>query len=108
MNSILENNKLAIIQLCKQHYIKRLYAFGSVVQNTFTNASDIDLLYEVDIENFKDWATGKYDYTDNLLSFEKALYDLLGRKIDLIPNVIINNKYLKQTIENTKQEIYAA
>jgi predicted nucleotidyltransferase len=108
MNKIIEDNKTAIIELCKQHFIKSLYAFGSVVQNTFTNRSDIDFLYEVDIENFKGWATGKYDYTDNLLSFEKALHHLLERKIDLVPNISIRNKYLKQSIENTKYKIYAA
>lgn len=68
----------------------------------------IDFLYSIDINNFEGWMDEKYDYIDNILDFEKLLTVLLKRKIDLIPDSIILNKYLKKSIEQSKQLIYAA
>ena len=85
-----------------------LYVFGSVVTSNFSENSDIDFLYKIDIDNFPGWDTGEYDYTDNLLSFEKELSNLLGRKIDLVPDIHIPNKYFRMSIDKSKQMIYAA
>jgi uncharacterized protein len=109
MNSIIEQNKEQIIELCKKHHVKELSVFGSVVTDKFNEDSDVDFLYSIDLDGFKDWATGKYDYTDNLLSLESALLQLLKRPVDLIPmEVQMQNKYMKRSIERTKQIVYAA
>jgi predicted nucleotidyltransferase len=78
------------------------------VGNDFNNDSDIDFLYTIDIENFPGWDKGQYDYTDNILSFENGLKKLLKRKIDLIPDLPIQNKYFKASVDATKKLIYAA
>jgi predicted nucleotidyltransferase len=108
MHPLLEKNKQAIYDICQKHFIKCLYVFGSITGERFSNDSDVDFLYRVDIDRFKDWATGSYDYTDNLLSFETALKNLLEREVDLVPDISIQNRFLKQAIEESKQLIYAA
>ena len=52
MNKILKENIEAVKELCENHHIKHLYAFGSVTDQSFSNESDIDLLYEFDYGNF--------------------------------------------------------
>jgi predicted nucleotidyltransferase len=109
MQTLIEKNKDKIIDLCKKHYVKELFVFGSVVTEKFNNESDVDFLYLIDTEKFKDWATGNYDYTDNLLSLENQLRLLLQRNVDLVPkDILMHNKYMKKSIEQTKSLIYAA
>ena len=108
MQPIIQNNKEKIIELCKKHYVKTLYVFGSAATGNFSENSDIDFLYKIDIDNFPGWDNGTYDYTDNLLSLEKELTHLFNRKIDLVPDIIIPNKYFRMSIDKSKQMIYAA
>ena len=108
MQPIIQNNKEKIALLCQKHHVKILYVFGSVVTSNFSENSDIDFLYKIDIDNFPGWDSGDYDYTDNLLSLEKELTNLLGRKIDLVPDIHIPNKYFRMSIDKSKQMIYAA
>ncbi len=107
MHVLIEANKDKIIRLCRTHRIKNLYAFGSAVRGDFNGQSDVDFLYEVDLANFPGWADGAYDYTDNLSSFERGLENVLQRKIDLIPHLFIGNKYMRASIEKSKELIYA-
>ena len=107
MHPVIENNKEKIITLCKNHFVKSLYVFGRVTGNNFNRNSDLDFLYEIDIESFIGWDTGKFDYADNLISLEEGVQTLFQRKIDLVPDTIITNQYLKKSIEKSKQLVYA-
>ncbi len=106
--SLVLNHLKEIKSICSGHHIKTLYVFGSILNENFNLNSDIDFLYEIDIDNFDQWDTGKYDYIDNLLSFEQELKTLLKRDVDLVPDIVIQNKYLKQEIDKSKIQIYAA
>lgn len=109
MIDIVKNNLQRIQEVCKKHHVQSLYLFGSAVNATlYKPTSDIDFLYKIDIENFNGWIDGEYDYTDNLMSLEKALTNLLNSKIDLVPDITIQNKYFKKSVETTKQVIYEA
>lgn len=88
-----------IIALCKKHKVKRMFAFGSVLTNRFTDKSDIDLL--VDFEGVK-----LEDYADNYFDLKYALESLLGRDVDLLENKTIRNPYLKESIDTTKVQLY--
>ena len=44
--TILEQHTAAIKQLCEQHKVRKLYAFGSVLTDKFNSNSDIDLLVD--------------------------------------------------------------
>ena len=106
MLEIIQNKKKQLDEICKNHHVKSLYLFGSALTDKFSQKSDIDFLYEIDIQNFEGWADGKFDYLDNLSSLEQNLELELKKKIDLIPNTLIQNKYLRNKINSTKQLLY--
>ena len=79
--------------------VKRLFAFGSVLTNRFTDKSDIDLVVDFDKEKVD-------DYFSNFFDLKYALENLLGREVDLLEEQAIRNPYLKKDIDMTKQLIY--
>lgn len=89
----------SITALCKKYKVKRLFAFGSVLTNRFTNKSDIDLVVDFDKEEVD-------DYFSNFFDLKYALENLLGREVDLFEEQAIRNPYLKKDIDMTKQLIY--
>ena len=87
------------IALCKQHQVKELYAFGSVLTDRFTEKSDIDLLVEIDEpEPIK---RGKL-----FLSLYNKIGLLFNKKIDLLTKNSIINSFLEEFIDTTKTLIY--
>ena len=85
--------------LCASHKVNKLFAFGSVLLETFNNESDIDLLV-----NFEPIDIAKY--ADNYYDFKFSLQNLLKRKIDLIEEQAIHNPYFLKAINNKKELIY--
>lgn len=107
MVKIVENNIPTIIELCKKHKLKSLYLFGSATDSkNFNEESDVDFLYEYDLKNYPDWDKGDFDIVANFFSLKEKLEDMLGRKVDLIPNKL-KNPYLINSVEKSKKLIYA-
>ena len=88
------------ISLCQKHKVKELYAFGSVVNERFTDNSDIDLLVEIDEHD--SIRKGKL-----LLSIWDGFEAHFGRKVDLLTPNSLKNPYLKASIDETKKLVYA-
>ena len=88
-----------INSLCVKHKVNTLFAFGSVLLETFNNESDIDLLV-----NFEPIDIAKY--ADNYYDLKFSLQNLLKRKIDLIEEKAISNPYFLKAINNNKKLIY--
>ncbi|MEO0473820.1 MAG: nucleotidyltransferase domain-containing protein, partial [Bacteroidota bacterium] len=59
--NILSRHLNQIQTLCKEHHVARLWVFGSVLRNDFSEGSDIDLLYE-----WNDQAISEESYLTNL------------------------------------------
>ena len=89
----------SIKTLCEKYKVKRLFAFGSVLTNRFTDKSDIDLV--VDFEEIP-----LEDYADNYFDLKDALSALFKRKIDLLEDKAIRNPILRKNIDQYKQLIY--
>jgi predicted nucleotidyltransferase len=107
MVKIVENKIPEIIALCKKHKVKSLYLFGSATNTkSFTQKSDVDFLYEYDLENYPDWEKGDFDIVINFFTLKENLEKILGRKVDLIPNKL-KNPYLIKSVEKSKKLIYA-
>lgn len=107
MVKVVENNLLQIKELCKKHKLKSLYLFGSATDpNYFNENSDVDFLYEYDLENYPSWDKGDFDIVTNFFELKDTLEKLLQREVDLIPNKL-KNPYFKKSVENSKQLIYA-
>jgi uncharacterized protein len=97
--TVLDKNRDKIQQLCYKHNVAKLFVFGSILTDKFTQSSDIDFIVDfsgVDI----------YDYADNYFNLKKALEKLLKKEIDLLEDKAIKNPYLRQSIDSNKKLIY--
>ena len=97
--NIIENYSKDIIELCKIHKVKSLYAFGSVLTEKFNNESDIDLI--VDFQQLD-----VLDYGDNYYDLKFSLENILKRNIDLLEQKAMKNPYFIKTINQNKKLIY--
>ena len=86
-------------QLCSRHKVKKLFAFGSVLNDSFNADSDVDLV--VDFSNVE-----LLDYADNYFDFKEALESLLNRPVDLLEDKAIRNPYLRKQIDLEKRLIF--
>ncbi len=90
-----------IALLCSQHQVKKLFAFGSIVDGRFVaGKSDVDLLIE-----FKDDVNKKQKATSLLLIWV-TLQNFLKCKVDLVHQDNLKGKYFKKYLEMYKEEIY--
>ena len=101
MPSLLEQHFPAIQRLCRDHHVKTLHAFGSVLRPDFGPDSDIDFLVVFD-------RTHQPSAFVRFFAFKEALEAMLGRTVDLISYDSIKNPFFKLAIEETKQAVYAA
>lgn len=101
MNPILQSNAKSISELSKKHFVKNLFAFGSILREDFTEVSDIDFIVE-----FKNIDISKY--ADAYFDLKFELEKLLKWKVDLLEFDSIQNPYLLSSINKQKVLIYAA
>ena len=90
-----------INELCKQNKVKELYAFGSVLTDTFNDNSDIDFL--VDFQHLS-----PSEYTDKYFNLKFQLEKTFGRTIDLLEIRSLQNPFLSQEINKKKRLLYVA
>lgn len=87
--------------LCRQHRVRRLVAFGSVLTPAFGPESDVDLMAEFEPMPLE-------QYADNYLNLKAALEHLVNRPVDLLEAQALRNPYLRAEIERTQRVVYAA
>ena len=85
--------------LCAKHKVNKLFVFGSVLKDTFTNESDIEFV--VDFEKLD-----LSDYADNYFDLKDQLESIFNRPVDLLEEKGIRNPYFRKQIENEKHLIY--
>ena len=95
----LERYATDIAKLCENHKVRSLYAFGSILTDSFNKESDIDLI--VDFSNME-----VEDYADNYFDFKFSLQDILKRPIDLLEEKAIKNPYFRQSINQQRLLVY--
>ncbi|MCY7409353.1 MAG: nucleotidyltransferase domain-containing protein [Chitinophagales bacterium] len=95
----LQKYRNPINQLCRQFKVKKLYAFGSVVNDNFREDSDIVMLVDFDVMK-------EEDYADNYFDLKFSLEDLLHRPVDLLEEKAVHNPYLRKAIDLQKELIY--
>ncbi len=89
-----------VVQFCRDHRIKRLWVFGSVLRRDFRPDSDVDVLVEFDDgAEVSLWA---------LAGIQLELGDLLGRPVDLVERESLRNPFRRREILRTSRLIYAA
>jgi predicted nucleotidyltransferase len=102
VNPIIEKRKNEIIQICQTLKVKRLYLFGSVMNENFREDSDIDFLI-----SFKDNLSIQ-EYTNNFFTLHYKLRELLNRDIDIVTERTLSNPYFIASIDESKELIYEA
>ncbi len=101
MIALVEERRQDLAELCRRFGVRRLELFGSAATGTFHHhASDLDL-----IADFADRSPG---YADRHLDFAEALEQLFGRKVDLLTEESIRNRYFRRSVDATRQPIYDA
>jgi predicted nucleotidyltransferase len=97
--NIIERNIDTLINLCKQHKVKELYIFGSILTSKFNDRSDIDFLVQFDNIDI-------LEYADNFFDFKEKLEKLLDREIDLLENQAIRNPIFRKVLDRDKKLVY--
>ena len=98
---LIELNLKRILDLCRLHKVKSLAVFGSILTDRFNDNSDVDLLVD-----FESTDLDKFDYVTNYFSLRDSLEHLFNRKVDLIEEKGLRNKYIIANVNRTKQIIY--
>ena len=99
---LITDNLQKIIALCKKYKVSALYVFGSILTPRFNDHSDVDFS-----------ATFNHDPDplvagENFMNFYMDLEALMGRRIDLVDEEFLRNKYFIQELNETKQLIYGS
>lgn len=102
MIPIVRNNLDRIIDACKKMDVKSLYLIGSAARESdFKPDSDLDFVFR--FRNYDEGLkTVMFDYFDLLF----ALEEITGKKIDLIAEEKILNRFFLETINKEKIKIY--
>lgn len=90
-----------IRHLCNENKVKRLFVFGSVLTDRFSESSDVDMLVDIALSD-------PFDYAESYFDLKFKLQDLLNRPIDLLEEKSLKNTYLIENINQTKKLIYEA
>src|SRR5215472_11904149 len=89
-------------ELCRRFHVRRLDLFGSAARGDFdAEHSDVDFVVE-----FKRNAP-EHPF-DTYFGLKEGLEALLGRKVDLVELSAVRNPYLKASIEESRENVYAA
>jgi predicted nucleotidyltransferase len=99
MHALIDENINQIRQLCIEHHVKGLFAFGSIVQGTFSEESDIDLIVSFTPMDFG-------DYADNYFILADKFEALFNRSVDLITEKSLSNPYFIESVNKTKTRLY--
>ncbi len=95
----LKKNIDFINELCEEHNVEKLYLFGSVLTDSFTDQSDVDIMV-----TFKPFDLSLY--LINYLDLKDKLKLLFGREVDLLESQTLRNPVLIRNIEKSKKLVY--
>jgi uncharacterized protein len=89
-----------IADFCRQHRIRRLSLFGSVLRKDFTDRSEVDVLVEFE--------QGARVGLLRLAGIEEGLSKLLGRKVDLNTPGFLSPYFRDQVLAEAEVQYDAA
>lgn len=98
---LIQLNLERIFDLCRKHRVKTLAVFGSILTDRFNDDSDVDMLVNFDTTDHEKW-----DYVGNYFDLQESLESILRRKVDMVVEKGLKNKYFIANVNRTKQLIY--
>ena len=97
--NIVEQNITTVTELCRQHKVRNMYLFGSILTDDFSPASDVDFMVNFGQVNLP-------QYFNNYMALRDGLEHVLCRPVDLVEEKTIRNPVLRRSIDRTKKLIY--
>jgi uncharacterized protein len=102
MIRLIEDNRVALTELCVRYRVRRLELFGSATGVRFDpKRSDLDFLVE-----FADIPIG--EEADHYFGLLNALEALFQRSVDLVMLSAVRNPYFLEEIRPSRAVLYAA
>lgn len=92
--------KEQLAEFAKQHHIRKLALFGSILRDDFRPDSDIDILVEFDPEHIP----GFFD----LMKMEEELSLLFGRTVDLRTPQDLSRYFRDEVLETAEVQYLAS
>lgn len=103
MITIDKNRKKELELACANHFVDKLYLFGSATGSSFDKErSDVDLVVQFTDE------LDVLDFADNYFSLLNVLKNIFKRNIDLLSYRALKNPIIIEEIERSKVQLYAA
>jgi len=99
MIELIQDNRGAIMELCRQNSIRKLEVFGSAATGAFDPASS-DIDFVVDLGGYECGVAKRF------LRFAYALEALLDRKVDLVTEASITNPYFRYSVNQSRELLY--
>ncbi len=97
----IEDNRDAIVALCRQYGVQRLAVFGSAVKGTFDPAtSDLDFVVD-----FLDYGPG---VSLRFTGFAHDMEFLFRRSVDLVFDAKLTNPYFRRAVDSSRELVYDA
>ncbi len=101
MPTFIDPQLAEVSALCRRYGVRKLELFGSATTGAFDpQTSDLDFLIDLD----PDGESLFHRYFD----LKEALEALFGRKVDLVMVGALENPYFIESINKTRQTVYAA
>ena len=97
----IEAKRDALAELCLQYQVRSLQVIGSAATGKLRADSDLDFLVD-----FR--PTDSMSLADQYFGLLEALEELFGRKVDLLTRRSLRNPYFVDSVEKTRQLLYAA
>ncbi len=85
--------KRRLTEFCREHHIRKLAFFGSVLKPEYSPESDIDVLVEFEPGHIPGFA---------MVAMEDELAQLLGRKVDLRTPKDLSRYFREQVVREAK------
>lgn len=99
MIPLIEDNREAIVALCKTYGVRKLALFGSAARGDFDPAtSDVDFLLE-----FADYSPG---VARRFIGFADDLERLLGRRVDLVFESVIKDPDFMREVQRSQEILF--
>ena len=98
---LIEMNIDRIAALCRKYKVAKLWVFGSILTPRFNDNSDVDFLIDFDESHIE-----LLDYADNFFNFIHDIEAVVGRKVDMVVNKSIKNRFFRAEVDETKQLIF--
>jgi len=98
--AVIEDEMDAIRRACERFRVVRLDVFGSALRDDFEpGRSDIDLLVDFG-------PMSPYDKPDAYFGLLDELRAILGAEVDLVMVGALKNRYVRDDVDRTKQQLY--